>query len=129
MRKSRSEAWTLTPPWEKPPMSMNDRLHHQVKARMTAMVRTTAYLLARQARIPACSHVEVAMVWTVPDRGRRDAENPIATLKPFCDGLVDAGIVPDDTPEWMTKLMPVIEYRRGEKGVRFELSGRVEVAA
>lgn len=113
--------WTLTPNWSKPPLNMNDRMHYQVKARHTASIRTTAYLLARQAHIPACEHVEVAMVWTVPTRGRRDAENPVATLKPFCDGLVDAGVVPDDTPEFMTKLMPVIEYAKGVEAVRFEV--------
>lgn len=113
--------WTLIPPWTKPPMSMNDRLHHHVKARHTASIRTTAYLLARQAHIPPCEHVEVAMVWTVPTHGRRDAENPIATLKPFCDGLVDAGVVPDDVPEFMTKHMPRIEYVKGVEAVRFEV--------
>ena len=28
----------------------------------------------------------------------------------MCDGLVDAGIVPDDTPDLMVKHMPVIEH-------------------
>ena len=113
--------WTLTLPWTKPPLNMNDRLHRMAEYAQQQAIRQTAKILARNARIPACEHVEVAMIWTVPDRGRRDAENPIATMKPFCDGLVDAGIVPDDTPEWMTKLMPRIEYRKGEKAVRFEV--------
>lgn len=100
---------------------MNDRLHRMAEYTQQQAIRQTGEILARKARIPACSHIEVAMVWTVPDKGRRDDENPVATLKPFCDGLVDAGVVPDDTAEYMTKLMPRIEYRKGEKGVRFEI--------
>ena len=38
----------------------------------------------------------------------RDDENLVATLKPACDGLVDAGVVVDDTPQYMAKEMPVI---------------------
>lgn len=111
--------WTLTPGWSKPPLSMNDRLHHHVKARIVADIRAAGCWLAREQHIPHLEHVTVSMVWTVPDRKRRDDENPVATLKPFCDGLVDAGIVPDDTPEYMTKLMPTIRYVKGQHGVRF----------
>ena len=53
------------------------------------------------------------MTWVVKDRRRRDDENPVSTLKALCDGLVDAGIVPDDTREFMVKNMPVIDYRKG----------------
>ena len=40
------------------------------------------------------------------DRKRRDEENPMYDFKSYCDGLVDAGVVPDDIPKYMTKLMP-----------------------
>ena len=53
----------------------------------------------------------VELVWFVTDKRRRDADNPVLTLKALCDGLVDAEIVPDDTPEYMTKLPVRIEYR------------------
>lgn len=32
----------------------------------------------------------------------------MATLKVCCDGVVDAGVVRDDTPDLMVKPMPVI---------------------
>ncbi|WP_162786781.1 hypothetical protein [Janibacter anophelis] len=38
-----------------------------------------------------------------PDRRRRDEDNLFATLKPLADGLVDAGVVADDTPDLMRK--------------------------
>lgn len=42
----------------------------------------------------------------------RDVDNLIASLKSTYDGLVDAGVVPDDTPEFMVRDMPEIEYDR-----------------
>lgn len=71
--------------------------------------------------LPAGTRVSVGLVWVVPDKRRRDAENPVPTLKALCDGLVDAGLVPDDTPEFMEKLMPVIVYVKGELRVELTL--------
>jgi hypothetical protein len=97
--------------WPRPPLSMNQRLHRMQEAKLTAMVRAAAR--ERFRTFPPVERVEVLMTWTVKDRRRRDAENPVATLKALCDGLVDAGIVPDDTPQYMTKHMPVITYEKG----------------
>lgn len=107
-------------PWPRPPLSMNHRLHRMQEAKVTAMVRSEA---ARAfALFPPVARVEVTMTWTVKDRRRRDDENPVATLKALCDGLVDAGVVPDDTNEFMVKHMPVIEYVKGaEPAIRLEV--------
>lgn len=51
----------------------------------------------------------------VADRRKRDEDNVVPTLKALCDGLVDAKVVKDDTPQYMVKNMPVIEYRKGAK--------------
>lgn len=116
--------WVLEPEWTKPPLSMNDRgAHWAPKAKKVAAVRAWASEAATAALIPPLGHCTVQMVWVVPDKRRRDEENPVETLKPFCDGIVDAGLVPDDIPLWMTKFMPVIEYRKGLSAVRFEISG------
>ena len=120
------QVWTLTPSWVRPPLSMNDRHNRWREAELVKMIRTAAMIATRNAHIPPLEHATVVMTWTVPDRRKRDSENPVATLKPWCDGIVDAGtVVPNDTPEWMTKLMPVIEYRKGQAGVRFVVAGRV----
>jgi crossover junction endodeoxyribonuclease RusA len=107
-------------PWTKAPLSLNDRLHHMVKAKKTAELRS---LMAREAAHVGSLRwpIEVALVWVVKDTRRRDEENIVATLKPLCDGLVDAGIVPDDTPEFMVKRMPAIWYEKGAKP-HFELT-------
>lgn len=101
---------TLVFPWLSPPLSANQRLHWARRARLTADVRNATALLARQAGVPAMGRCEVTLVWTVTDKRRRDTDNLYPTLKAACDGLVDAGIVPDDTPEFMVKHAPVIEH-------------------
>ena len=100
--------WTLQLPWKSPPLTLNQRMHWAVKARLTKEVRLIAKVKARG--IPDLERCSVELVWFVTDKRRRDADNPVLTLKALCDGLVDAEIVPDDTPEYMTKLPVRIEY-------------------
>ena len=117
--------WTLIPEWHKPLMSMNDRPHWAVRAKSIKRCRQWAMNAATAALIPPLDHCIVEMVWTVPDRKRRDAENPMYDLKSYCDGLVDAGVAQDDIPQYMTKLMPRIEYVRGQRGVAVIITGTV----
>lgn len=97
--------------YARPPLTANQRLHWRERADRTAGVRTSARLLAR--RIPYLGRCEVSLVWVVTDRRRRDADNIVPTMKAMCDGLVDAGVVSDDTPDLMVKRMP--EIRMGSK--------------
>lgn len=99
--------------WERPPLTENQRMHWALKARVTKDVRLTARLLT--ARLGRQNRVRVTLTWIVADKRRRDEDNLVATLKACCDGIVDAGVVPDDTPEFMVKMMPVIEYRPGAR--------------
>lgn len=102
----------LTFPWERPPLNANQRLHWAKKASLTKNIRESARLWAR--KLPkAQEHITVQLVWVVTDRRRRDSDNIYPTFKAMCDGLVDAGIVPDDTPEYMTKLAPIIRHEPG----------------
>jgi hypothetical protein len=102
---------TFTFPWAKAPLSLNQRLHHMQKAKITKDLRTLMAVLA--GHLEPVGRCEVELVWIVGDKRRRDSENPVPTLKALCDGLVDAGLVPDDVPEHMWKLMPVIRYVKG----------------
>ncbi|WP_157509574.1 hypothetical protein [Leifsonia sp. Root4] len=98
--------------YPRPPIAANDRTHWAHKARLTKQVRAKTAELAK--RIPELGRIRVSLVWVVKDRRRRDGgENITPTLKPMIDGLVDAGIVEDDTQEQVTRDMPLIEYRAG----------------
>ena len=108
--------WLLLLPFQKPPLSLNNRMHHMAKARHTAAVRQTTMWAAAQHRLPqGLGKVRVEFYY-VPDRIRvRDTDNLVATLKPIYDALAGGsrnragwGLVPDDSPEFMEKPEAVI---------------------
>lgn len=110
--------YELELPWTSPPLSLNDRRNWRAHARKVAEVREAAHLLALKHRLHIggpSEHVEVTLHYTPRDRRIRDVENPVATLKACCDGLVSAGVVIDDDPTHMTKYMPVIHEPSGSK--------------
>ena len=94
--------------WTKAPLSLNYRMHRMAEAKIVKELRTMMHVKARH--IPFMTRCEVSLVWYVNDRRRRDDENPVATLKALCDGLVDAEVVEDDTAAFMLKHMPPIVY-------------------
>lgn len=95
-------------PYTRPPLSLNDRGHWAKKARATRDVRRDVALVLRAARIPAVSRVSVQLVYVPRDNRRRDTDNLVATLKAVADAVVDVGVVPDDTPAYMSKPEPII---------------------
>ena len=101
-------SYLLPLPYDRPPLTANQRHDWRRRARLTAGVRRTTATLARSVGVPALGRCSVRLVWTVTDRRRRDADNLVPTLKACADGLVDAGIVVDDVPALMTKHMPEI---------------------
>ena len=100
--------------WPKPPLSLNYRMHHMQAAKLTKEIRGLMH--ARARHLPTMGRCQVELTWYVNTRTRRDDENPVPTLKALCDGLVDAEVVPDDTHEFMIKLMPRIAYRPKKDG-------------
>jgi crossover junction endodeoxyribonuclease RusA len=105
-------SWTFDLPISKP-LSMNDREHWRPKARRVRHLRQATQLLARQQRIPRLERVAIELHYTPGDGRRRDAINLSATLKPVEDGIVDAGVVPDDTAEFVEPTHPVIDDPAG----------------
>lgn len=118
-------------PFDKPPLNMNQRLHHFTRAKLTKEVREFGKQCGLDFSVKhgIQAHLIVKMVWIVPDRRRRDAENPVSTLKAFCDGLVDSGVIPDDVPQFQTKQMPFIVYQKGDRRVYFVLEAQSEQPA
>ncbi len=120
--------YELELPWDRPPLSLNDRLHHFERARKVAEVRKAGWAIAkarhlRPAGQPAWPHVAVTLHYRPSVRRVIDPDNLVATLKALADGLVDAGVVEDDRPELMTKNMPVVHppRRPGRLWLAFEI--------
>lgn len=80
------------------------RQHFMVKARDRAAWRSAAHGAALQAMRDAgngddypLARVRIRVVLIVPDRRRRDPDNVVASAKNLIDGLVDAGVIRDDS--------------------------------
>lgn len=131
--------WTIELPWATPPVKPNGG-HGNVYAHAGKVraARQAMGLLARSAGLPPMARCEVLLTWHVGDRIARDVDNLVWTLKPLCDALssgkksTDHKIVADDTPEFMVKVMPAIEYVKGQRkrmSVRVrEIPERAEVS-
>lgn len=88
------------------PLTANQRLHWAVRAERVRMWRHAAHMAIRADRVPPSPHVTVRLVVSPPDRRRRDPSNLMPTQKAAIDGMVDALVVLDDSPEFVTELIP-----------------------
>jgi hypothetical protein len=88
--------WTLELPPGTQLLTLNQRMHRMVAARLTRTLRETAGWLARAQHIPRLEAAWIVCELTVPDRRRRDPGNWMPTAKACVDGLVDAGVLDDD---------------------------------
>lgn len=77
-------------------LSSNGRYHHMEKARRTRRLRERAHWQARAARLPHLPRARVDAYIHGRTRGRMDPANAQPTTKALVDGLVDAGLLPDD---------------------------------
>lgn len=99
--------WQVELPFTRP-LSLNHRTHYMVRAKATAEVRSAAAELIELAGVPTLTHLTACVVYSPRDSRRRDPINLIPTLKACEDGLVDAGVVPDDNPLYVQSVMPQI---------------------
>lgn len=83
-------------------LNSNERLHYQAKAKKAAALRARGQAAgAREtpATIPTPAHLIVTVIPAT--RRRTDPPNWWPTVKPLIDGLVDAGLLPDDSSEYI----------------------------
>ena len=100
--------WLLVLPWDKPPLSANQRVHWAKRARLTKQVVGDVQWLVRAQRIPSLGRCSVQLHYRPLTNRHRDTDNLVASLKPVCDAIVREGLVPDDTPAYMVKPEPII---------------------
>lgn len=102
----------------KPPLNANQRWGHWAqRAKVVREVRFEASLRARSAGIGRRERIEFELHYQPRDKRRRDRGNLMPTHKACLDGVVDAGVVPDDSPEFVEERMPVIHPAvKGERG-------------
>lgn len=89
-------------------LNLNDRLHWRPKAERVAAWRKAAKIHAHNARLPR-QFQRVSITVSLPVRSpgaRRDPHNWVATCKPIIDGIVDAGVLLDDSARFLTLAEP-----------------------
>jgi len=80
-------------------LNLNDREHWRLKANKSKHIRQLAKQIARASHAPHLKRALLTVEIAFPDRKRRDPHNWMATVKPIVDGLVKAGVLPDDDAE------------------------------
>lgn len=95
-------------------LSLNSRGHWRQRHRATSEAVTMVRLLTRN--VPLLTTCTVQLHVAFGDRRRRDADNIVGLAKPIYDGLLPH-VVPDDTPEYMTKPTPIIVPPPTPRGV------------
>ena len=88
-------------PW----ISANGREHYHAKAQLTKVWRRAAAINARAAKVAnLATPVTIDAVVHKARNGRWDAHNLMPTVKAAIDGLVDAGVIPDDSNAHLTRV-------------------------
>lgn len=95
--------WWLRLPYERPPLSANDRhANGKVERRLQTAVHEAVEIVAKSefprefGDLGPWQRVTVELVYYPRDNRRRDPDNISATLKPALDALVSARVIPDD---------------------------------
>ena len=90
-----------THPWS---INQERRKHWGWRAAKAKLWREAAFYAWKQQRPKDWEQrpCVVEVVLPVRDSRRRDPHNYGGAVKALVDGLVDAGVWPDDTPEWVT---------------------------
>jgi hypothetical protein len=78
-------------------ITLNTRAHWSANHRATASLRLRGGWAARAAHAPQMTRADLTVHVVYPARKRRrDVSNYLGTVKPLLDGMVDAGVLPDD---------------------------------
>ena len=107
--------WRLALPITRP-LSMNDRMGWRAKHEAKKTLRAAVKMLARHQSIPPLRALTAELHYAPSYRRIRDPINLAETLKVIEDGLVDANLVPDDNPWYVTTVLPIIDPPTGAKG-------------
>jgi Holliday junction resolvase RusA-like endonuclease len=73
------------------------------RAAEEARLEVRAWERRHGAKWPKLPKAIVAVTFVLPDRRRRDVDNLVSSLKPLLDGIVDAGVVKDDSIETLVE--------------------------
>jgi len=112
MTMTRPESWMLEIPADTVWINSNYRNGWRRHAVLVKWWRQTAHWHAKAMGLPTgLARVHIEAVFAFRDNRRRDVHNLMPTVKAVVDGLVDYGLIPDDSTRYL--LGP--DLRVGEK--------------
>jgi Holliday junction resolvase RusA-like endonuclease len=98
----------IEPPAGTPLLNANGREHWSKRANLVSTIRMTARNLS--SHIPRLEKVKIRAIYYAPNNRRRDMSNLFPSVKSAVDGLVDSGVLKDDSDRYVVSL----EMLRGE---------------
>lgn len=117
--------WTITIQSELPMLNLNQRYHWAKKAQLTKHWRRIAMLNAMLADLPKdLQNVHITAHVIKSTSRQYDVHNLMPTLKACVDGLVDYGLIPDDTNKHLTG-PDLRQGGKGEAGIRITITEEV----
>jgi hypothetical protein len=105
-----SRTWTVTIPAPAKWLNANSRIDRRQLAPVVKLWREAAAVYARQARLPQLGKARIVAELRFTDKQHRDSHNYFLTVKPVIDGLIDYGLLGDDSDGFLTS----VEIRAGE---------------
>lgn len=115
-----ARTWTL-PDLVGTRLTSNQRPHWTARAGVTAEWRHLAAAQARHRRIPPLARARIVVEWVPATLVRHDPGNAYPMAKACVDGLVDAGVIPDDSAAYLVgpdmRLGPVVRVGRHLRGM------------
>jgi crossover junction endodeoxyribonuclease RusA len=96
-----TDAITITLPLPRKELNEHNKGHWRAKTKAVRELRELAHVEAIAAGAPRMYHGRIYYRFYWPDNRRRDEANAIQMLKPAVDGIVDAGVVHDDSWQYL----------------------------
>jgi len=97
-----SRSWTMVIPAPAAFLNANHRSDRRAVTPVRRAWRDAGAVHARNARLPQLGRAHVTITFRFTDRRRRDVHNLYPTAKALIDGLVDAGVLIDDSDRYLT---------------------------
>lgn len=116
-----TQAVTIRLPLPSSDLTAQRNVGHWAKASATKRHRAWARLAALKHRGVHMPRARITYRFYFPDRRARDTANYIYRCKPYVDGIVDAGLIPDDKWTVLELGQPVVGVDRSDPRVELVL--------
>lgn len=94
-------SWTLRIQAPAPFINANQRQHRLAIRGNIKLWRDAAHIYAKAARLPSLQRAHITATLHFPTKRQRDVHNWMPTIKAIVDGLVDYGLLPDDSDDYL----------------------------